>query len=164
MKLVRTTFFFSVLLFNVACNNAVPIEVNPLQVKAEATGPLFSGINTATADFKISEILPDGVKQDQIAKAQIKSITLRSIGEGVPNVLSYTALLASPNQEMSQVAFLNDQKTGEVSLTLAEDQSFVEAILRDPSQTLVIDFDLSEDYFDNWTFDVTVEWDLSINQ
>ena len=65
---------------------------------------------------------------------------------------------------MSQVAFLNDQKTGEVSLTLAEDQSFVEAILRDPSQTLVIDFDLSEDYFDNWTFDVTVEWDLSINQ
>ena len=155
-------FFFSIVFL--ACDSGVPLEIDKQHIVAQAKGPLFSGLNTATIDFKIKEFLPVDVEISQIASARLKSLAVNPIGEGLPSVSSYTVLVASPNQEMNQIGFLNAVQEGEASLVIAKEQPFMKDILKDPSQTLVIDFDLAEDYFDNLTFELTLEWEIHVTK
>lgn len=146
------------------CENAKPIETETQKLTATAEGPLFSGINTATAEFNISAVLPEGIKPENISSAKISSININSLVENPPTINSFTVLIASPKQEMTQVAFLNDKDKAEKNMSMAEDQSAVTAVLKDESQTLVIDFDLSEDWLENWNFEVEIKWEITVSQ
>ena len=145
------------------CNNSKPLEIGEHKLQATATGPLFTGVNTATADFKIQDLLPEGIDANNITSAKITSITVKPEAESAPEILSYTTLLASPDQEMSQIAFLNQPDKKKASLSIAEDQSFVLDMLKDSSQTLVIDFNLEEDWYDDWIFNVIIQWELTVS-
>jgi hypothetical protein len=148
----------------ISCSSPKPIEIGEHKIQATATGPLFTGVNTATADFKIQDLLPEGVDIEQLSSAKIKSIIVRPESESAPEVLSYTTLLSSPEEDMNQFAFLNQPDKTTASLTIAEDQSFIIDMLKDSSQTLVIDFNLKEDWYEDWIFDVVIEWELTITK
>lgn len=145
-----------------SCSTKETIEIKEHKLQATATGPLFTGVNTATADFSIKEVLPNGYKAEKIVEAKIKSVKIRPEQKETPEVLAYTALLSSPEESMNQFAFLNTPDKMEASLNIAEEQDFITEIIKDSNQTLVIDFNINEDWYEDWIFDVVIDWEIIV--
>jgi hypothetical protein len=82
----------------------------------------------------------------------------------VPN--SFTVLLASPNTSMKECGFIQEEaiKLDNYNVSLAKKQEFLEEILQDKMQTLVIDFDLNEEWFDDYTITASIDWELKFKK
>jgi hypothetical protein len=82
----------------------------------------------------------------------------------VPN--SFTVLLASPNTSMKECGFINVEaiKINNYTVSLAKEQDFLVDILQDKLQTLVIDFNLDEEWFDDLTVTADIDWELKIKK
>jgi hypothetical protein len=131
-----------------------------------AVGPLFEGINTATVEFDIQNILPKEVKKEQLSEVRIKSIQLSLSDSAAPVPNSFTVLLASPNTSMKECGFIQEEsiKLDNYTVSLAKEQEFLEEILQDKMQTLVIDFDLNEEWFDDYTITASIDWELKFKK
>lgn len=146
------------------CGKSEPIQTDFQKLETFAVGPLFEGINTATVEFDIQNILPKEVKKEQISEVRIKSIQLGLVDSAAPVPNSFTVLLASPKTSMKECGFILEEsiKMNNYNASLAEEQEFLVEILQDEMQTLVIDFDLKEDWFDDYKITATINWELKI--
>lgn len=148
------------------CGKSEPIQTDVQKLETIAVGPLFEGINTATVEFDIQKVLPKEVKKEQLSEVRIKSIQLGLVDSAAPVPNSFTVLLASPNTSMKECGFIQEEsiKMNNYNVSLAGEQEFLVEILQDKMQTLVIDFDLKEDWFDDYTVTATIDWELKFKK
>lgn len=148
------------------CGKSEPIQTDVQKLETIAVGPLFEGINTATVEFDIQKVLPKEVKKEQLSEVRIKSIQLGLLDSAAPVPNSFTVLLASPNTSMKECGFIQEEsiKMNNYNVSLAGEQEFLVEILQDKMQTLVIDFDLKEDWFDDYTVTATIDWELKFKK
>ena len=156
--------FASLLL--VSCGEAEQLGTKSLSVQTTAVGPLFEGVNTSTIEFDVKTILPKNVNKEDVSEVKIKKISLTLDTARFPVPKSFTVLLASPNNSMKECGFGKESeiKNGKFIVSLAKNQEFVTDLFKDQSQTLVIDFNLSEDWDDDYIIGAEVEWDIQINK
>ena len=97
---------------------------------------------------------------------RIKSILIGLSNSEAPVPNSFTVLLASPNTSMKECGFIKEEsiKMNNYQVSLAEEQDFLVEILQDNMQTLVIDFDLKEDWFDDLTVTAAIDWELKFKK
>ena len=148
------------------CGKLEPIQTDVQKLETIAVGPLFEGINTATVEFDIQNILPKEVKKEQLSEVRIKSIQLSLSDSAAPVPNSFTVLLASPNTSMKECGFINAEaiKINNYKVSLAKEQDFLVDILQDKMHTLVIDFNLDEEWFDDLTVTADIDWELKIKK
>lgn len=148
------------------CGKSEPIQTDVQKLETIAVGPLFEGINTATVEFDIQNILPKEVKKEQLSEVRIKSIQLSLSDSAAPVPNSFTVLLASPNTSMKECGFIQEEsiKLDNYNVSLAKEQEFLEEILQDKMQTIVIDFDLNEEWFDDYTITASIDWELKFKK
>ena len=148
------------------CGKSESIQTDVQKLETIAVGPLFEGINTATVEFDIQNILPKEVKKEQLSEVRIKSIQLSLSDSAAPFPNSFTVLLASPNTSMKECGFILEEsiKMNNYNVSLAKEQEFLEEILQDKMQTLVIDFDLNEEWFDDYTITASIDWELKFKK
>ena len=146
------------------CGKSEPIQTDVQKLETIAVGPLFEGVNTATVEFDIQKILPTDVKKEQLTEVRIKSIQLSLVNTEAPVPNSFTVLLASPNTSMKECGFLKEEaiKINNYKVSLAEEQEFLVEILQDKMQTLVIDFNLEGDWYDDLSVTAAIDWELKI--
>jgi hypothetical protein len=106
------------------------------------------------------------VKKEQLSEVRIKSIQLSLSDSAAPVPNSFTVLLASPNTSMKECGFIQEEsiKLDNYNVSLAKQQEFLEEILQDKMQTLVIDFDLNEEWFDDYTITASIDWELKFKK
>ena len=164
--LLKTQFLVLSVLILWGCGKSESIKTDLQKLETIALGPLFEGVNTATVEFDIQKMLPKEVKKEQISEVRIKSIQLglRDSSAPVPN--SFTVLLASPNTSMKECGFIKEEaiKMNNLNVSLAGDQEFLVEILQDKMQTLVIDFNLEAEWFDDLTVSADIDWELKIKK
>jgi len=148
------------------CGKSEPIQTDVQKLETIAAGPLFEGVNTATVEFDIQKVLPKEVKKEQLSEVRIKSIQLSMADSAAPVPNSFTVLLASPNSSMKECGFIKEEsiKMNNYNVSLAEEQDFLVEILQDKIQTLVIDFDIKEDWFDDFTITAAIDWELKFKK
>ena len=148
------------------CGKPEPIQTDVQKLETIALGPLFEGVNTATVEFDIQKVLPKEVKKEQLSDVRIKSIQLSLSDSAAPVPNSFTVLLASPNTSMKECGFIQEEsiKMNNYNVSLAKEQEFLEEILQDKMQTLVIDFDLKDDWFDDYTVTAAIDWELKFKK
>jgi hypothetical protein len=148
------------------CGKSEPIQTDVQKLETIAVGPLFEGVNTATVEFDIQNVLPKEVEKEQLSEVRIKSIQLSLLDSAAPVPNSFTVLLASPNTSMKECGFIQEEsiKMNNYNVSLAGEQEFLVEILQDKMQTLVIDFDLKEDWFDDYTVTATIDWELKFKK
>ena len=148
------------------CGKSEPIQTDVQKLETIAVGPLFEGVNTATVEFDIQNVLPKEVEKGQLSEVRIKSIQLSLLDSAAPVPNSFTVLLASPNTSMKECGFIQEEsiKMNNYNVSLAGEQEFLVEILQDKMQTLVIDFDLKEDWFDDYTVTATIDWELKFKK
>lgn len=148
------------------CGKSEPIQTDVQKLETIAVGPLFEGVNTATVEFDIQKVLPKEVEKEQLSEVRIKSIQLSLLDSAAPVPNSFTVLLASPNTSMKECGFIQEEsiKMNNYNVSLAGEQEFLVEILQDKMQTLVIDFDLKEDWFDDYTVTATIDWELKFKK
>jgi len=156
-----STFLLLLLLLS-SCGTVTTLDVPNQKISVKAIGPLFEGVNTATANFKFKDLLPENTKLSDIHSAKIEAFKLLPSTEDFPANKGFTALLAAPNYSMQEFGFSNALKTDKLNFKLAEDQAFLKNILKDSSQTLVIDFTLNEDLYDNLEFEAEIKWNIQL--
>lgn len=151
-------------MFLISCGSVTDIEVPLQKLKVKSAGPLFEGVNTATCDFNIQDILPETVKLENIHSVSIASFEIIPIGTDYPEIKGGTTLIASPTTSMQEFGLVSDVSTDAIKLKLTENQSFLVDILKDNSQTLVFDFTISEDYMDNMEFEAQIKWKIQTKE
>ena len=137
------------------------------QVEFTSEGPLFEGVNTGTFDFNFQDVLPDGKQKETVKDALLKSVKLIVDTTNSPEPSSFTLSLASPNTSMKEFGFLNDVKLnseGKYEIQLAEDQDFLSEVLQDISQTIVVDFNIGEDWYDNYFISAEIDWEIKLKK
>ena len=165
-------YFFKIQLLALAalvlsgCGKPELIQTDVQKLETIALGPLFEGVNTATVEFDIQKVLPKEVKKEQLSDVRIKSIQLSLSDSAAPVPNSFTVLLASPNTSMKECGFIQEEsiKMNNYNVSLAKEQEFLEEILQDKMQTLVIDFDLKDDWFDDYTVTAAIDWELKFKK
>lgn len=160
----RLSSFLIVLFFFSSCGTITTLEIPNQKITVKATGPLFEGVNTAIANFNFKDLLPENTDLKDIHSAKIQDFKLVPIGDEFPENKGFTALLASPNSSMQEFGFSSALKTDESNFKLAENQEFLIEILKDSSQTLVIDFTLTEDLYDNLEFEAEIKWSIQLKK
>ena len=148
------------------CSKSEPIKTDVQKLETIAVGPLFEGVNTATVEFDIQKVLPKEVKKEQLSEVRIKSIQLGLSDSAAPVPNSFTVLLASPNTSMKECGFIQEEsiKMNNYNVSLAEEQDFLLEILQDKMQTLVIDFNLEGEYFDDYAVTAAIDWELKFKK
>jgi hypothetical protein len=164
--LLKTQFLVLSVLVLWGCGKSEPIQTDVQKLETIAVGPLFEGINTATVEFDIQKILPNEVKKEQLTEVRIKSIHLSFVNKEAPVPNSFTVLLASPNTSMKECGFIKEEsiKMNNYKVSLAEEQEFLIEILQDKMQTLVIDFNLDGDWYDDLSVNAAIDWELKIKK
>lgn len=155
---------FVVMLLLYACGTVTTLEVPDQKIVVKAVGPLFEGVNTATASFKFKDLLPGNTDLSTIHSVKIEQFKLVPLGEGNPENKGFTALLASPNSSMQQFGFSTTSKTDTLTFSLAENQDFLNDVLKDSTQTIVLDFNLAEDLYDNMEFEAQIQWNIQLKK
>ncbi len=160
----KTNLLVLVVIVFWGCGESEPIQTDVQKLETIAVGPLFEGVNTATVEFDVQKILPTGVKKEQLTEVRIKSIQLSLVNTEAPTPNSFTVLLASPNTSMKECGFLKEEsiKINNYKVSLAEGQEFLVEILQDKMQTLVIDFNLEGDWYDDLSVTAAIDWELKI--
>ena len=163
---LKTQFIALLVIVLWGCGKSEPIQTDVQKLETIAVGPLFEGVNTATVEFDIQKLLPGEVKKDQLSEVRIKSILIGLSNSEAPVPNSFTVLLASPNTSMKECGFIKEEsiKMNNYQVSLAEEQDFLVEILQDNMQTLVIDFDLKEDWFDDLTVTAAIDWELKFKK
>jgi hypothetical protein len=148
------------------CGKSEPIQTDVQKLETIAVGPLFEGVNTATVEFDIQKVLPKEVEKEQLSEVRIKSIQLGLADSAAPVPNSFTVLLASPNTSMKECGFIQEEsiKMNNYNVSLAEEQDFLLEILQDKMQTLVIDFNLEGEYFDDYAVTAAIDWELKFKK
>lgn len=160
--MLRNLSFVFVVFSIMACSGGDKITVENAQLNALASGPLYEGINTATGTLDISAFLPQNTTVNQIQHAKVQS--LKIVSKESPNIKSLTLLLTSSSISMQKIAFLDEinWKDGEIILNIAQEQEKLDEILKDKSATIVVDFDLAEDWENDWEFECKFNWEITV--
>ena len=164
--LLKTQFLVLSVLILFGCGKSEPVQTDIHKLETIAVGPLFEGVNTATVEFDIQKMLPKEVRKEQISEVIIKSIQLSLLDSAAPVPISFTVLLASPNTSMKECGFIKEEaiKMNNYNVILAKEQEFLLEILQDKIQTLVIDFNLEEEWFEDLAVRADIDWELKIKK
>jgi hypothetical protein len=129
-----------------------------------ASGPLYDGVNTATGTLEMDGFLPENIQKNQIQNATVLSVTLDSQGKEIPNIQSLTLLITSSTIPMQKIAFAEniEWKEGKLELKIAAEQEKLNEIIQDKSATIVIDFDLMEEWEENLELKCTINWEITV--
>lgn len=129
-----------------------------------ASGPLYDGVNTATGTLEIDVFLPENTQKNQIQNATVLSVTLDNQGKEIPNIQSLTLLITSSTIPMQKIAFAENVvwKEGKLELKIAAEQEKLNEIIQDTSATIVIDFDLKEEWEEDLEFKCTINWEITV--
>jgi hypothetical protein len=164
--LLKTQFLVLSIFILLGCGKSEPVQTDIQKLETIAVGPLFEGVNTATVEFDIQKMLPKEVKKEQISEVIIKSIQISLEDSAAPVPNSFTVLLASPNTSMKECGFIKEEaiSMNNYSVSLAKEQEFLVEILQDKIQTLVIDFNLEEEWFEDLVVRADIDWELKIKK
>lgn len=112
-------------------------------------GPLFEGVNTATLNLNWTGFDLEEQKSYTVKSAKIQKIVLKP--QVNISVNSYTILVTSKHSEMQKIGYFTGELAADgTEIILAEDQQKLTKIFQEEDITFVIDFDLTEDYFEDW--------------
>lgn len=151
----------------VSCGETELAAMKTQQIKIEVEGPLFEGVNTGTFDFNFQDVLPEGKQKEAVEEALLKSVKIIVDTASFPVPSSFTLSLASPNTSMKECGFLNEAKLnseGKYEIKLAKDQDFLSDVLQDKSQTIVVDFNIAEDWYDNYSIKAEIDWEIKLKK
>ncbi len=135
-------------------------------ISVVASGPLFAGSNTAQGSCKPdlnAWLKKEGLEADQVRTAQLTSATVHLPDTGFNASLETLSLLfAGEKLDMQTLGVLNpvpaDQTT--LQVTVAEEQKQMEAWLKQPEFTVVLDCGLVSDSEND--LELTVDLTFSI--
>ncbi len=167
MSIFKTSIplFVVFALIFVSCSSTESFDTKVQKIDLVAVGPLFEGVNTAVVDFDFQEVLPEGKMKSQLDEVVLKSVKLFIDTATLPFPNSFTLSLASPNTSMKECGFLNEPKSnnkGKFEIRLATEQDFLSEILQDKKQTLVVDFNLAEDWYDDYSIIAELDWEVKL--
>jgi len=167
MSIFKTSISLFVVfaLIFVSCSSTESVDTKVQKVDLVAVGPLFEGVNTAVVDFDFQEVLPKGKMKSQLDEVILKSVKLSMDTSTLPLPNSFTLSLASPNTSMKECGFLNEPKwnnEGKFEIKLAKEQDFLLEVLQDKNQTLVVDFNLAEDWYDDYSISAELDWEVKL--
>ncbi len=149
MRYLITPLILSLLLVGCTTTESAEIETSSLILTAE--GPLFEGNNTATLEWSPDnsfwgENKPENLKS---AKVRLIDITLLSDDAAIKDV---TIQFAGEKTGMQKIAFMDANG----SVNIADKQENLASFFQDNFATIVADFDLSEDYYDDLKIEVKI--------
>jgi len=129
-----------------------------------AVGPLYEGVNTATGALEIDAFLLENTKKNQIQNATVLSVILDSEGKEIPNIQSLTLLITSSSFPMQKIAFAEniEWKEGKLELKIAAEQEKLNEIIQDKSATVVVDFDLKEEWEEDLKLKCSINWEITV--
>lgn len=153
-----------------SCGKVETFDVQSENIELSAEGPLFVGSNTAQGEWEIDlqKVLEmKDLKGKKLKSLKITSINLRMIEDSAAFLLEdITFLMTASGASMQKVGFINPApQTVEVfSLQIAEEQKDILDIFQNGKVTLVADFNLADDWYDNLSFETTLSMELSYEQ
>ncbi len=114
--------------------------------------------------MEIDAFLPENTQKNQIQNATVLSVTLDTQGKEIPNIQSLTLLMTSSTIPMQKIAFAENVvwKEGKLELKIAAEQEKLNEIIQDTSATIVIDFDLKEEWEEDLEFKCTINWEITV--
>ncbi len=156
MRTLSLSLFFAALL--VGCSPSEQLEWSTSKVTISAAGPLFEGSNTGTFDwsFDLVEEIEGLDNMENILEARLLSIELYP--EDVDVLEDVTIQLAGEKTGMQKIAFMNSDG----SVQVADKQENLASFFLDNYPTLVADFNLLDDWFDDYIIEAKLVFELKI--
>lgn len=132
-----------------SCSSSEELEWSTSSVTISAVGPLFEGSNTGTFEWSydlVEEI--DGLDNlEDILNARLVSIELTP--DDVDVLEDVTIQLAGEKTGMQKIAFMN----ADGNVQVAEKQENLASFFLDNYPTLVADFNLLDDWYDDYNIE-----------
>lgn len=169
MKVILS-FCFVLLCFCFACTEPQTLTFKTPPIAMVASGPLFEGTNTAQGDFFPN--IADYLKQQGLPLSSLENATLQMVSFALPDSLNsdivgeITLQLAADQVDMQKVAVLNPVPAGQTQLTLsvAQEQKKIAALLKQNKMLLVADVNLKKDLEADWQATAVLEFLLTIKK
>ena len=141
-----------------ACTSSQQMEWTTDKVSIVATGPLFEGANTGTFDwsFDLAAALEGLEKVEDLMEARLVSIEL--IPEAAEVLEDITIQLAGEQAGMQKVAFMDAAG----NIQVAEKQENLASFFQDNYPTLVADFNLVEDWYDDYSIEARLTFSFKV--
>ncbi|MCC5917930.1 MAG: hypothetical protein JJU02_11460 [Cryomorphaceae bacterium] len=141
-----------------SCSPTEQVEFHSGTITLTAMGPLFEGSNTATFEWDIDMLkMVSGLEDvNDIKKARLTEITI-SI-EDAALVENLTIQLASKNYGMQKVGFMDAVQNVQV----ADKQENLASFFQDEYPTVVADFNILEDYYDDFVIEAELMFELTL--
>ncbi|MCH8546024.1 MAG: hypothetical protein LAT54_04770 [Cryomorphaceae bacterium] len=140
------------------CSTSEEVKWSTSTLTVTATGPLFEGSNTGTYEWDIDLTKAiDGIEDlSQLSEARL--IEIKVSAEEPDMVEDVTIQLAGEKSGMQKVAFMD----GSGKIQVAEKQENLASFFQDKYPTVVADFNLLDDWFDDFIFDVELTFTFKI--
>jgi hypothetical protein len=156
MKKLVFALFVGALLVSCSATETHTLDTDFLTLTAE--GPLFEGNNTATLDWNVEDgfwgenLHPSMIKSAKVAALKVE---VQSIDAGIRDI---TIQLAGQNLGMQKIAFFDESG----SVNLASKQENLASFFTDSYPTIVADFDLTEDFYDDLEIRVKLRFEFEV--
>ncbi len=146
----------TILLFG--CSSSEEVKWSTESLTVTASGPLFEGSNTGTYewDIDLTKALEGLDDLSQLSEARLLDITVKA--EDPDMVEDVTIQLAGEKSGMQKVAFMD----GSGKIQVAEKQENLASFFQDKYPTVVADFNILDDWFDDFIFDVELTFTFKI--
>ncbi len=146
----------TILLFG--CSSSEEVKWSTESLTVTASGPLFEGSNTGTYewDIDLTKALEGLDDLSQLSEARLLDITVKA--EDPDMVEDVTIQLAGEKSGMQKVAFMD----GSGKIQVAEKQENLASFFQDKYPTIVADFNILDDWFDDFIFDVELTFTFKI--
>ncbi|MGY6560569.1 MAG: hypothetical protein ACXITV_00525 [Luteibaculaceae bacterium] len=157
LKLLSITAVLAISLASCSSTSTQIIETGELELIA--SGPLFEGNNTATADWD------NPLEGKKVKAAKIKSLEIWvENAEDFPEINKTIMELTAANTNMIRIAFKDTPLDFEEknTLKLADNQKKIEKYFAANKITFVADLDISEDYFEDLILKLSATFEVEV--
>lgn len=156
---MRIFIFSALAVFIIGCSPTEEVEWSTETLSITATGPLFEGSNTGTHGWKtdLTKAI-DGLDDlKNLVEARLISIEIKP--EDVDVLEDVTIQLAGEKTGMQKIAFMS---AGGV-VQVANQQENLASFFLDNHPTLVADFNMLDDWFDDYIIEAKLTFLFKIN-
>jgi hypothetical protein len=154
MRILITILFAGFFVAACSTTETHTLETDFLVLTAE--GPLFEGNNTATLDWKADDAFwGENLRAEDIKSAKVSAakVEVESADGGIRDV---TIQLAGQDLGMQKIAFFDEDG----NVNLASKQENLASFFTDSYPTVVADFDLAEDFYDDLEIRVKLRFEV----
>lgn len=140
------------------CSSSEEVKWSTESLTVTAAGPLFEGSNTGTYewDIDLTKAIEGLNDLSQLSEARLVDISVKA--EDPDMVEDVTIQLAGEKSGMQKVAFMD----GSGKIQVAEKQENLASFFQDKYPTVVADFNILDDWFDDFIFDVELTFTFKV--